>query len=191
MSARSVRLTALVSGGAAAAMLCVAFAAKPLYDTFCRVTGFGGTVSRVEAVTGDVLERRIEVRFDANTNGGLPFDFGPAQRPMTVQVGARDLAFYELTNTSDEPVRAIASYNVTPHKVGPYFRKIECFCFEEQTYAPGETVDLPVAFFIDPSIAEERQLDDVRTVTLSYTFFEAKSGETAPAPAFMTEMAAE
>ncbi len=165
------RKTALIFGGAAFAMLCLAFASKPLYDTFCRVTGFGGTTQIAEKAPEAVLERTVNVRFDANT-ADTPILFRPLQTQVDIQLGEHGLAFYEVTNASKNDVSVIASYNVTPHKAGLYFNKIECFCFEERIIKAGETKKLPVVFFVDPSMDEERNLDDVRTITLSYTFFQ-------------------
>ena len=173
------RLTVLLCAGAASAMLGLAFASKPLYDAFCRVTGFGGTTQRSDVGADAELDRVVTVRFDATTNPALPLVFEPLETAVDLTVGRNALAFYRVTNTSDRPVRAIATYNVTPHKAGPYFVKMECFCFQDQTFAPGASVDLPVVFFIDPAIAEERRLDDLNTVTLSYTFFPSKSGDLA------------
>ena len=152
-------------------MLSLAFASKPLYDTFCRVTGFGGTTRTADAAPDRVTDREINVRFDANV-ANAPLMFRPVQSSLPVQVGAHNLAFYEVTNTSRRDASVIASYNVTPHKVGRFFNKLECFCFEERIIKAGETKKLPVIFFIDPAIEEERNADDVRTITLSYTFFQ-------------------
>ena len=153
------------------AMLCVAFASKPLYDTFCRVTGFGGTTQIAEAAPSEVIDRVIDVRFDANVSDA-PILFRPLQVDLPVKMGEHGLAFYEVTNTSDRDVSLIASYNVTPHKSGRFFNKLECFCFEERIIAAHETKRLPVVFFIDPSMAEDTGQSDVRTITLSYTFYE-------------------
>lgn len=168
-------LTGFVFGGCACLMLGLAFAAKPMYDTFCRVTGFGGTTREATAAPTEILDRVINVRLDSNING-LPFRFRPLQPLTKTRVGETNLVFFEVTNPSDEPISAIASYNVAPHKTGPYFSKIECFCYEEQVFQPGESKILPVVFFIDPLIAEERLLDDIKTITLSYTYFRAKDG---------------
>ena len=165
-------LGSLVAGGAFV-MLGVAFAAKPMYDTFCRVTGFGGTTRVAVEKPDQVLDREVNVRFDANVSD-VPFQFRPVEPMITTRLGETTLVLYELTNTSDRPVKAVASYNVAPHKTGPYFTKLECFCFQEQVFQPGETMKLPVIFFVNPLMDEERQLDDVHTITLSYTFFRAK-----------------
>jgi len=159
-------------------MTCLAFASKPLYDTFCRVTGFGGTTRVAEKASDRVLDREITVRFDSNVID-LPLEFRPSKTSLPVRIGEHAIAFYEVTNTSDTPVSAIATYNVTPHKAGPYFNKLECFCFEEQWYQPGETRKLPVIYFIAPEMDEERNVKDVNTITLSYTFVPTASYEGA------------
>nr|WP_070959460.1 cytochrome c oxidase assembly protein [Hyphomonas sp. Mor2] len=163
---------AILATGAAVFMLGLAFASKPLYDTFCRVTGFGGTTRIAESAPDRISDREITVRFDANV-ANAPLKFRAEQNALPVQVGAHNLAFYEVTNTSVSDVSVIASYNVTPHKTGRYFSKLECFCFEERIIRAGETKKLPVIFFIDPAIDEERNVADVRTITLSYTFFQS------------------
>ncbi|MEM8615546.1 MAG: cytochrome c oxidase assembly protein [Pseudomonadota bacterium] len=152
-------------------MLALAFASKPLYDTFCRVTGFGGTTRIAEQAPDAVLDRTVNVRFDANTSD-VPLQFRPLQSNMPIRLGEHGLAFYEVTNTASADVSVIASYNVTPHKSGRFFNKLECFCFEERIIKAGETKKLPVVFFVDPWLAEEDNMDDVRTITLSYTFFQ-------------------
>lgn len=165
---------ALILTLGALAMLTLAFASKPLYDTFCRVTGFGGTTRTATAAPDVVLERTVTVRFDANI-ADVPLEFRPLKSELSIKLGEHGLAFYEMTNLSDRELSVIASYNVTPHKAGRFFNKLECFCFEERTIAAGETKKLPVVFFVDPAMADERNTDDVRTITLSYTFFEANS----------------
>jgi len=161
---------ALIATVGALAMLGLAFASKPLYDTFCRITGFGGTTQIADRAPERVSEREVTVRFDANV-ANAPLKFRATQTNLPVQIGAHSLAFYEVTNTSVSDVSVIASYNVTPHKVGRFFNKLECFCFEERIIKAGETKKLPVIFFVDPAIEDERNADDVRTITLSYTFF--------------------
>ena len=161
---------AIVATFGALFMRGLAFAAKPLYDTFCRVTGFGGTTQIADKAPEYVSDREISVRFDANV-ANAPLKFRATQNALPVQVGAHSLAFYEVTNTSVSDVNVIASYNVTPHKAGRFFNKLECFCFEERIIKAGETKKLPVIFFVDPAIEDERGTDDVRTITLSYTFF--------------------
>ena len=161
---------AITAAASALFMLGLAFASKPLYDTFCRVTGFGGTTQIAEKAPERISDREVTVRFDANV-ANAPLKFRATQTNLPVQVGAHSLAFYEVTNTSSKDVSVIASYNVTPHKVGRFFNKLECFCFEERIIKAGETKKLPVIFFVDPAMEEESNVDDVRTITLSYTFF--------------------
>lgn len=173
-------VTASILAGAALAMLGAAFASKPLYDVFCRVTGFGGTTQRAQAGAPVVLAREITVRFDANVSG-LPLDFAPLQRAARLRVGDTGLAFYKVVNRGREPVTAVATYNVTPHKAGPYFTKLECFCFEDMVIAPGASLELPVAFYVDPQIAGDRQADDLSAITLSYTFVAPKGRRQAEA----------
>ena len=147
------------------------FAVPPAYRLFCQVTGWGGTTQRAEIAPTIVLDRKITVRFDANTAQGLPWRFKPEQLSQTINVGASALAFYESENLADKPVAGQATFNVSPAKAGIYFRKIDCFCFTEQTLQPGESVSMPVAYFIDPAIDDDPNMDEVETVTLSYTFF--------------------
>ena len=167
-------------------MVGMAYAAVPLYDLFCRVTGYGGTTQIAQYDSTQILDREVTVRFDASNARDFPWEFEPLQREMTVRVGETALAFYRATNTTERPVTGVASYNVSPFKVGPYFSKLECFCFTEQTLQPGQSMDMPVIFFVDPLMDEEARLDDITTMTLSYTFWEAGDEdryETATAPA--------
>ncbi len=168
---RSNLRVALTCAFAAGAMVGLAYAAVPLYDTFCRVTGFGGTTQVAVSHDGTVLERTMTVRFDANTARGLPWRFKPVQTSQMGRIGENMLALYEVTNHSDKPVTGTATYNVTPQKAGLYFAKVDCFCFEEQTLQPGQTMRMAVSYFVDPAIAEDPSQDDVKTITLSYTFF--------------------
>jgi cytochrome c oxidase assembly protein subunit 11 len=171
---RRMRLTALLGAATVAAMVGVAFAAVPLYDAFCRVTGFGGTTQVAEAAPQRTGERVITVRFDASTARGLPWRFQPAQRQVSLRTGEEVLAFYTASNPADRPVTGTATFNVTPLKAGQYFNKVECFCFTEQELAPGQSVEMPVSFFIDPAIEDNPNLREVTTITLSYTFFETE-----------------
>jgi cytochrome c oxidase assembly protein subunit 11 len=173
---------ALMAGTTAIAMVGAAFAAVPLYNLFCQVTGYGGTTTVAVGEAGVILDREMTVLFDANANRQLGWDFRPVQRSMTVRVGETALAYYTATNNSNRPVTGVATFNVAPFKAASYFSKLECFCFTEQTLQPGETVQMPVLFFVDPLIDEERRLDDVHTMTLSYTFFESE-GDAASADA--------
>lgn len=168
-------LTASIAVAVVLGMMGLAFASKPLYDTFCRVTGFGGTTQIASGAPTGPIDRNISVRFDSNVSG-LPLRFSAEAPRIDTQVGATTLAFFKVTNTSDRPITAMASYNVTPYKMGPYFSKLECFCFDERVFEAGETVELPVVFFVDPAMDKERSLRDVGTVTLSYTFYPG-SGE--------------
>ncbi|MGK2741489.1 cytochrome c oxidase assembly protein [Tepidicaulis sp. LMO-SS28] len=154
-----------------AGMVGLSFAAVPLYQLFCQVTGYGGTTNRAAGDAGAVIEREMTVRFDGNVSSKMPWDFRPASDPVTLKVGETGLAFYEARNTSDKAIVGTATFNVTPQQAGYYFTKIDCFCFTEQRLEPGQRVDMPVTFFIDPAIEDDPQLDSVKTITLSYTFF--------------------
>jgi len=155
----------------------LAFASVPLYRLFCQVTGYGGTTQVAERAPGRVFERRITVRFNADVNPKLPWHFQPLERAVTLRVGEPGLAFYRAVNLTDQPVSGTATFNVTPLKAGQYFNKTQCFCFDEQRLEAGEAVEMGVSFFIDPAILEDRNLDDVTTVTLSYTFFRSLEDE--------------
>ena len=152
-------------------MIGLAYASVPLYDLFCRVTGFGGTPGFAQAPPGVVADRDITVRFDASVNPNLAWRFAPAQGPITVKVGETALAFYRAESMADGPTDGTATFNVTPLKAAKYVYKIDCFCFTEQRLEAGQSVDMAVSFFVDPAIIEDRLLDDVNTITLSYTFF--------------------
>ena len=174
----SNKKTAMVLFGIAGGMVGLAFASVPLYQLFCQVTGYGGSTSRVESVasvTGNPVatdeKRMITVRFDSNVNSALPWKFKPAQKEITLPIGSEALAHYTAVNTSDETVIGTATFNVTPYKAGEYFNKVECFCFTEQKLAPGEEASLPVTFFVDPEMFNDPNARDLRTITLSYTFY--------------------
>ncbi len=151
-------------------MVGLSFAAVPLYDLFCRVTGYGGTPQIGQAAPG-ATDRTITVRFAAQTDRSLPWRFQAEQTSMTVRLGEEGLAFYTAANRADTPVTGVSVYNVTPEKVGRYFHKVACFCFDEQTLTPGQRVDMPVSFWVDPRIAEDPNTRDITTITLSYTFY--------------------
>jgi len=172
---KNTRVAAL-AGAMAVLMVGAAFAAVPLYDLFCKVTGYGGTTQVAMGEAGEILDREVTVYFDANTNRNLPWTFEPTQRSITVRVGESALAYYTATNNSSQPVTGVATYNVAPYKAATYFSKLECFCFTEQTLEPGESIEMPVLFFVDPLIDEEARMDDVTYITLSYTFFESQDG---------------
>jgi len=165
------RGTAIACVALVAGMVAMSFAAVPLYRLFCQVTGFGGTTQRAEAVAGPVLDRVMAVRFDANVGAGLPWDFRPVDRQVELKVGEQGQAVYRATNRSDRPTTGTATFNVSPPLAGAYFVKIECFCFTEQTLAPGQSVDMPVVFYVDPAIAEDSDVKNLATITLSYTFY--------------------
>jgi cytochrome c oxidase assembly protein subunit 11 len=166
-----------------------AFAAVPLYRLFCQVTGFNGTVSRAEAAPAEVLEETVLVRFDTNVRG-LPMTFRAEQVSQRVRIGETGIAFFDVTNTSDEPIQATAAYNVVPERAGPYFQKLQCFCFDSQTIPPGETMKFPVQYFVAPEIATDRESRGVREITLSYTFYPTKGAQDAANPATATGAAA-
>ncbi|MAH93483.1 MAG: cytochrome c oxidase assembly protein [Hyphomonas sp.] len=165
---------ALISLGVFSSMLGLGFAADPLYDTFCKVTGFGGTTRIATAAPEMVVDQTIDVRFDANV-ADVPLLFRPLQTEQELKLGQHGLAFYEVTNPTDREVRVIASYNVTPHYAGLYFNKLECFCFEERVIAPGETKKLPIVYFVSADMLEDRVAKSLETITLSYTFFDSSS----------------
>ncbi len=154
-----------------ASMIGVSYAAVPLYQLFCQVTGYGGTTQRVEQMSDTVLDRTIKVRFDANVAGGLPWDFKPVQREVELRIGETVQVSYTAMNTSDVATTGQATFNVTPMAAGAYFNKIQCFCFTESELKPGETIDMPVVFFVDPAIVDDLDAKDISTITLSYTFF--------------------
>jgi cytochrome c oxidase assembly protein subunit 11 len=160
-------------------MLALAYAASPLYDMFCRATGFAGTpqVAQGGAQQADrpVLSRTVNVRFDSNVDANLPWRFTPLEREVKVRLGEERLVHYRVTNVSQRPIVGTSTYNVTPETSGPWFNKLQCFCFTEQLLLPGQSMDMPVVFFVDPEMDKDRRYDNVRTITLSYTFFEAKT----------------
>jgi len=174
---RSNRRLGLGLAGVVVGMIGLAYASVPLYDLFCRVTGYGGTTQRAAVAPAETGARTFRVRFNADVNPDLPWNFRPAQNEVVVKAGEERLAFFRAVNDSNEPVVGTAVYNVTPQKIGAYFNKIECFCFTKQRLQPGETMDFPVSFFVDPDVAGDRNLDDVTTITLSYTFYPDPDGD--------------
>jgi cytochrome c oxidase assembly protein subunit 11 len=171
-------LVAAGCGAFAAAMVGAAYAAVPLYNWFCRTTGFGGTPVVASAGPSSVLDRKVIVRFDANVAGGLPWRFEPEQGSIEVKIGQVVTVNYRAVNRSARETVGLASYNVSPPTVGAYFSKINCFCFSEQRLKPGETRDLPVVFFVDPALVKDSEQDDVDTITLSYTMYPVRQPET-------------
>ena len=153
------------------AMAGMAYAAVPLYEMFCKVTGYGGTTQRVEQMSETILDRTMKVRFDANTGHGLPWQFKPVQREVALKIGETVEIRYTAKNMSSRPVTGQATFNVTPQSAGAYFNKVQCFCFTETTLQPGEEMEMPVVFFIDPAIVEPLETKNINTITLSYTFY--------------------
>ena len=168
---RKNRKTAMIVAGAAVGMVALSFAAVPAYRAFCQVTGFDGTTQRAKKPADRVLARKITIRFDATVNEGLPWEFKPEQVDQNLHIGETGLAHFRAVNLTEASVTGRATFNVQPAKAGIYFKKIECFCFTEQTLKPGEAVSMPVTYFIDPALADDPNLDDVQTITLAYTFF--------------------
>ncbi len=150
----------------------LAWASVPFYDWFCRVTGFGGVTNVAESASDVILDETIKVRFDASLERDMPWTFKPEVREVEIRIGETGLAFYEAHNPLDVPIAGQASYNVTPYEAGRFFDKIECFCFTEQVLQPGETVMMPVSFFVDPAIVDDREGKYIHTITLSYTFYQ-------------------
>lgn len=155
----------------------LAWAAIPAYNWFCRVTGYAGTTNVSQAAPDEILERTVTIRFDANTAPGMPWQFRPVEREVTLRIGETGLAFYEAYNPTDRTVAGTASYNVAPDAAGYYFNKIQCFCFEQQVLAPGERVTMPVSFYVDPAMVTDRDAKRVQHITLSYTFYETELPE--------------
>lgn len=168
---RSNRRMAIACVGFFAGMVAMAYAAVPLYDMFCRVTGYGGTTQRVEQYSQTVLDKDVKVRFDANVSGGLGWNFKPVQREVTIKIGETTQIAYEAKNVTSQPLSGRASFNVTPQIAGAYFMKVECFCFTDTELRPGETMEMPVVFYVDPEIVNVTELKNINTITLSYTFF--------------------
>jgi len=161
------------------AMLGLAYASVPLYRMFCQATGYGGTPQRVSAAPQVTSDRTVEVLFDANTGGGIPWKFEPVQRRQEVRLGEQTMAFFRATNTSNHRITGTATFNVDPPAAAIHFNKIACFCFTEQTLEPGQTVEMPVTYFIDPELATDKDSRTIGVVVLSYTFFEKTGGTLA------------
>jgi len=171
----ALSLAALVTG-----MVGLSFASVPLYRLFCQVTGYGGVPQRADKAPGEVLERTIKIRFDGNVDGSLPWTFAPVQQTMDVKIGETALAFFKASNNSSSPVTGRAIFNVSPELTGRYFTKIECFCFKQQTLEAGQTVEMPVTFFVDPKIVDDDDTKHITEITLSYTFYRS---DEPPSPA--------
>ena len=173
LSGKNLR-SGMMAGAMGLGMLGLGFAAVPLYEVFCRVTGYGGTTQRVgeaQAATIEATSQVMSIRFDSNVNSALPWSFKPEQAVDRVSVGARDMAIFIATNESDQPVVGTATFNVTPLLAGKYFNKVQCFCFSEQMLKPGQTVRMPVLYYVDPAIMEDPETKDIKEITLSYTFY--------------------
>jgi cytochrome c oxidase assembly protein subunit 11 len=188
-SSRRNRRTALYASSIIVGMLGLTAASVPLYDLFCRVTGFGGTTQVAGAAPEAATDQTIRVSFNADRDPALPWHFQPVQRRLDVKIGENHLAFYEAENRSDRPIVGRAVYNVTPHKVGGYFAKVHCFCFEEQLLMPGEKIEMPVSFFVDPQMLADVDTSDIREITLSYTFFIDEEATAAAAAAETARLA--
>ena len=166
-------LVVVLCAALVAAMTGLSFAAVPLYRLFCQVTGYEGTTRRASVAPATVLARSLTIDFDANVGPGIGWRFEPAQRAQQLRIGEQGLAFYRATNLSNKPQVGMAVFNVTPHEAGSYFNKIECFCFTAQRLEPGQSIEMPVAYFIDPAINDDVDLKKLTTITLSYTFYPA------------------
>lgn len=168
----------------------MAWAAVPFYDWFCRVTGFGGTTGTASATEVEVLDQTIKVRFNASTEREMPWEFHPVETEMELKIGQQGLAYYEAHNPTDRPIAGTASYNVAPYDAGAFFIKVDCFCFEQQILQPGETVLMPVQFYVDPEIVDDREGQYIHTITLGYTFYESDLPEEARQAALSPDLAA-
>jgi cytochrome c oxidase assembly protein subunit 11 len=174
---RKMHRTAIACVGIVAGMVGLAYASVPLYDLFCKVTGFGGTPIVRDANGSEVMDRTIAVRFDSNVAPGLNWRFAPEKPEVTVKLGETTTVTYKVTNTGDKASTGIATYNVQPDLAGTYFSKLECFCFTEQTLQPGETLESAVVFYVDPRLAQDNDVKDLTSLTLSYTYFPSKGGK--------------
>jgi cytochrome c oxidase assembly protein subunit 11 len=174
---RKMHRTAFACVGLVAGMVGLAYASVPLYDLFCKVTGFGGIPIAVDSNASQVMDRTISVRFDSNVAPGLNWRFAPETPEVKVKLGETTTVLYKVTNKGDKPSTGIATYNVQPDLAGTYFSKLECFCFTEQTLQPGETLESAVVFYVDPRLAQDRDVKDLTSITLSYTYFPSKGGK--------------
>ncbi|MBL9034329.1 MAG: cytochrome c oxidase assembly protein [Rhodospirillaceae bacterium] len=179
--------TLMMLVGVVAFMTGLAYASVPLYRLFCQVTGYGGTPQRADSAPSVVSDRVVNVTFTADVAGGLGWRFRPLQNSLDLKVGENKLAFYAAENLEDAPVTGQATFNVSPDTFGPYFTKIECFCFQSQTLAPGQKVEMPVSFFIDPAILDDPALKHINNVTLSYTFFRSAEQQDGKVGQMQTE----
>jgi len=174
-------VTVAVVVAAIVSMTALAAAAAPLYRAFCQATGYGGATQRARHAAEDVLAQQVTVRFDTNVAPDIPLVFTAERSSETLHIGQSGVAVFHVRNTSDQPVVGHANFNVTPDVTGKYFRKIQCFCFQDRVFAPGQEADLPVIFFVDPEFARDRETKGFDTITLSYTYLRAAPGNPAPA----------
>jgi cytochrome c oxidase assembly protein subunit 11 len=188
--ARAVRRTVVTCVSVVAGMIGLAYASVPLYDLFCRITGFGGTPLVGTAEAGTILDETVKVRFDANVSRDLGWRFAAEAPQIEVRIGETQTVFYRVSNPTEEARAGVATFNVTPAIAGQYFVKLQCFCFTENTLAAGETMDSAVMFYIDPAIVEDPAARDISTITLSYTYFPSKNGEPDESGAPITNAAA-
>lgn len=184
---RANKRVAVICASLVAGMLGLAYASVPLYQMFCQATGYGGTTQRASAPSPVVLDRTITVMFDANVNGQLPWKFEPVQRAIDVKLGETAMAFYRATNSASHAITGRAVYNVTPEQAGIHFSKIDCFCFKEQTLQPGESVEMPLTFFVDPGLASDPDAKRIQTIVLSYTFTQAIDSKASDAASTETK----
>ncbi|WP_201837877.1 cytochrome c oxidase assembly protein [Microvirga zambiensis] len=174
---RKMQRTAFACVGIVVGMVGLAYASVPLYDLFCKVTGFGGTPIVRDENGSEVMDRIISVRFDSNVAPGLNWRFSPEKPEVKVKLGETTTVYYKVTNAGDRPSTGIATYNVQPDLAGTYFSKLECFCFTEQTLQPGETLESAVVFYVDPRLVQDPDVKDLTSITLSYTYFPSKGGK--------------
>ncbi|MHA1524104.1 MAG: cytochrome c oxidase assembly protein [Alphaproteobacteria bacterium] len=177
----SNRAVATVCATLVVAMVGAAYAAVPLYRLFCQVTGYGGTTQNAASASTTVLERQITIRLDANTARDMPWQFAPVEKTVPVKLGENRLVYFRATNPTDQTITGTATFNVTPLEAGVYFNKVACFCFTEQVLQPGQTVDMPVSFFVDPAFDADPIMKTVTAITLSYTFYRTSNGNPANA----------
>lgn len=169
--------TGLACAGLVATMVSAAYASVPLYNLFCKATGYDGTPLVGTAESDKVIDRKVYVRFDTNVASGLPWTFAPERAEIEARVGETQTVFFHVKNEGRVPATGIATFNVQPGQAGAYFVKLKCFCFEEQTLAPGDEMDFPVVFYVDPTLADDRPLDGLTSITLSYTYFASRNGQ--------------
>lgn len=183
MAMQGTTKTLVATVGTVVLMGALAWASVPFYSWFCRVTGFGGVTATADAASDIILDQTIKVRFDSNTAPGMAWEFKPVVNQMELRIGETGLAFYEAYNPTDRPIAGQASYNVAPFEAGGFFTKIDCFCFTEQVLQPGERVQMPVTFYVDPEIVTDRDAKYIHSITLSYTFYEIDMPEKVAAKA--------